>query len=1015
MKNKNENKRSLLFIFYLFFLLASGGVMAQTKTVSGTIVDENSVSLPGVSVLVRGTTTGTTTDVNGNYTILVPGPEAVLEYSFVGFLSEQELVGERTTIDIVMMPSIEFLEEFVVVGYGTVRKVDLTGSVSSVSTEGFDRIPAANPLQALQGRASGLQITSESGIPGSGSEVLVRGVSSIRGTSSPIFVVDGVITTNIDNINPNNIESISVLKDAAAASIYGARASNGVILVTTKRGKTGKPTITYNAYVGAQTQGNLRVEQLNSTQFIDLLTEAYDNDEVEKKWNQEILDQFAGVNTDWNGLMLQTGMLQSHDVSVSGGSEKSNYFVSASHLGQSGMVIETGYQKSTFTLNTDHQINNWFKFGNSLNLFTSNQNLGGTTPTGISPYNYSLIKSPLTRAYEDNGDFGTIINTDLEHMHGNPVWMAKNSDNLIGRKGVQGSLYATINLLKGLNFTTRGSIDYRSAYSSIFTSGVPPRYGWEGSVINFASKEFRETTNWMTDFLLNYDTEIAGVHSINALLGYSLEESVTEDLFGSRSGTPNDLIRYLGAGDPTTQLNDNTFRDWAFASVFGRLNYNYKSKYLASFSVRRDGSSRLAGDNRYDIYPSGSLAWRISDEGFMQNLNWLDDLKIRASLGTLGNVQSVGLYATSASLAARRSVINQFPAAAYTFASAINANLRWENAVKRNVGLDFGAFNYKLYGSADVFIEDTYDLLFLDPIPPSTGLAGQPFINAGQVRNSGFEMELGFREKKTDWSYDISFNFSNVKNEVIDLDGRDLSTQGVIEGYPVNSFYGYMTDGLITSEDQLTIYTEGDFKQKRIGDIRVLDIDGYDENGELTGEPDGKVDAADRTIIGDRYPDFIYGAMGTVSYKGLSLQVQIQGVQGIDLYYGQTGAYSMVQLMTSWARNEDARLINRYHPENNPDGTWPLLSRGDKGRNLQRSDFWLEDASYVRINNINLSYDLPESLINMAAIEQISLYVSIQNAYTFTKYGGPEVDSSVDPLTGVPQPRSYTLGIKAMF
>jgi TonB-linked SusC/RagA family outer membrane protein len=1007
-----KNLQRLFFLNLLFLVFFASGMSAQ-ESVSGKVTDNFEEPLPGVTVVIKGTSRGTITNSDGFYSLeLTPDAEALV-FSFIGMKNQEVTLNGQTTIDVVLESDIIGLEEVVAVGYGTSRKVDLTGSVSTVSTEGFDRVPATNPLQAIQGKASGVQITSGSGMPGEPGEVLIRGVQSINGTSSPVYVVDGMITNSINNINPNNIESVSVLKDASAAAIYGARAANGVVIVTTKRGTASqKPEITFNTYYGIQTESNLQVEMLNADQFLQLWTESYTNDDIDIPWSDEELAAYSGVDTDWKDLMMQTGTIQNYDVSVAGGSEKSKFFLSASHLDQKGMIIETGYTKSTFALNTDHQINDWLKVGNSLNLYRYKQEGEGGSQ---SPYNYALLKTPITLAYEENGDYGEIRNTDLEHMHQNPIWMAKESEHSRIGKGLQGNIYMTLNLFDGLTFTTRGSLDYGNVYRTSFTPGVSPNYGWEGSSINSIEKEFRETVNWIGDFLLNYETTLNENHSINALLGYSVEESVFENLFASRTGTPNNDIRFLAAGDPQSQLNDNTYSDWSFASLFGRVNYNFKNKYLLGATLRRDGTSRLTEDNRYGVFPSASAAWRISEEAFMRDIDVIDDLKLRASIGTLGNILSVGNYATSASLTARKAVLNQGGALGYTLTDAINEDLRWEEAQKKNFGIDVTAFRNKVYSNFDYFIEDTYDLLFRDPVANSTGLSGSPLINAGQIRNSGFEFLLGYRQQRGDWTYDASFNISHVKNEVIDLEGRDLRTSGLVEGEPVNSFFGYKSDGIIYNENELGVYEEGAFTGKRVGDIALLDIDGYDEDGNLTGIADGKVDAADRTIIGNRYPDLTYGAFATVGYKNWSFQVQLQGVQGVDKYFGNTGAYSLIQLMSSWARNEDARILNRYHATNNPNGTWPMLSKNQSGKNLEDSDFWLADASYLRVNNVNLNYDFPETVLNTIGMSKLALYISVQNAYTFTSYDGPEVDTTADPLTGVPQPRTWTLGLKATF
>jgi TonB-linked SusC/RagA family outer membrane protein len=983
---------------------------AQQTVISGKVAEQNGSPLPGVTVVFKGTTIGTVTNIDGDFTLNQPEGQSILTFSFIGMKTMDINISGKTTINVVMEAETIGLEEVVAIGYGIAKKGDLTGAVTTVSTADFDKVPATSPLQALQGRASGIQITSNSGMPGAGGSVLIRGTQSINGSNSPIYVVDGVITDGIDNLNPNNIESVSVLKDASASAIYGARAANGVVLVTTKRGNGKRePEITLNAYYGVQTESNLKLDLLNADEFVELWTETYTNSGLDIPWDNETLSYYEGVDTDWRDHVMQTGIIQSYDLSVSGGSEKSNYFISAGYLDQKGMVIETGHEKYTLTFNSDHKIGERIKFGNSLNIYSTK------TDGGAKPYTTALTKVPLTRAYEDDGDYGKVFNTGLEHMFANPVWLAKNNIEERKNKGLQGSLYLTLNILEGLDFTARGSMDYSNAYDSEFLSGVPPHYGWEGTNINSVSKRYNENVHWIGDFLLNYEKTFNEVHKIKALVGYSVEESNTEYLEGSRTGTPNDDIRFLDAGDPLSQLNGNGFTDWSFASLFGRLNYTYNNKYLITATVRRDGTSRLAEGNKYGIFPSGSIAWRMSEEEFMREAGFIDDLKIRASYGTLGNILSVGPYGTISSLSSRKAVVNQGGAQAYTLTSAVNSDLQWESASKMNFGLDATMFNSRLYTTLNFFIEDTYDLLFSDPIAASTGLSGSPLINAGEVRNTGFEWELGYRVQQNDWSYDVNFNLSHVVNEVSNLDGRDLRTSGLVEGYPVRSFFGYKSNGIITDASQLDVYQEGSFTKKQVGDIALLDIDGYDADGNLIGKADGKVDAADRTLIGKKYPDLTYGAMGTVSYKNWSLQMQLQGVQGVDFYYGPNKYDDLITLMTSSAQNQDARVLQRYDAINNPNGTWPRLSKNQTGSNDQVSEFWLEDASYLRVKNVNLNYNLPKEYCGKVGMSNLGIYVSVQNAFTFTKFSGPEVDTSSDPLTGIPQARTWTMGIKATF
>ncbi|MDX9883601.1 MAG: TonB-dependent receptor [Prolixibacteraceae bacterium] len=994
----------------------------QQKSISGKVADSSGVPLPGVSVILKGTTTGTITDFDGKYTLANVSPAATLVFSFVGMKSQEVLVGSQSVININLVEETIGIDEVVAIGYGTVKKSDLTGAVATVSAKDFEKIPATNLLQTFQGRSTGVQITTKTGLPGAGANVLIRGVQSINGSNSPIYVVDGMITDNISNVNPNSIESISVLKDASAAAIYGARAANGVILITTKRGAGEKDLeISLNSYYGFQTESNLKLKLLTGEQFLDLFTEAYDNSGTLKPWGEADLPQYEGVSTDWKNLMLQTGIIQNYDLSLVGGSEKSNYYISADYLDQKGMVIETGYQKYTLNFNSDHKVNNWIKFGNSLNIYSTVIEGDGTRyVTSSDPasndtqYAVALRQSPLRKAYEEDGDYGYIRNTNLEHYNRNPIWVSKNVTNKVIGKGLQGNLYLTLSPLKGLDITARGSMDYANTYATNFTPAVPSRYGWEGSSINSISKRFRETVHWIGDFLANYERTFYKDHNVKLLLGYTLEENRYEFLTGTRTGTPNDEIRFLDAGDPTSQLNTNGYEDWSFMSMFGRLNYTFKNKYLFTGTLRRDGTSRLSEGHRFGIFPSGSIAWRVSEEGFLKDVDFVNDLKIRASYGVLGNALSVGLYGTIASLEARGGIMDDAQAQGYTLTAAINEDLKWESTRKKNLGIDFTVLDNKLYSTINLFIEDTYDLLFREQIAYSSGLSGDPYINAGKVRNSGYEIELGYRNKKADWSYDVSFNLTYVKNEVVDLGGRDLRTSGIEEGYPVRSFFGYKSDGLILDPSQLDVYKSGSFTKKGIGDIHLLDVDGYDPNGKLTGVPDGKVDAADRTMIGHRNPDYTYGALGTVSYKNWSLQVQLQGVQGIDLSFQPYGSYSMVALMTGIARNEDARVLNRYHATKNPNGTWPRLMKDNRGDNITTSDFWLKDASYLRVRNINLGYNIPQRLCSKLGLRQLNLFSGIQNAYTFTKYDGAEVDTTAEP-DGVPQPRTWTFGFKVTF
>lgn len=969
------------------------------ELITGQVTDaETNETLPGVNIVVKGTTTGTSSDANGEFDLNVPSLSDTLVFSFIGYESLEVPINGRTEINAALQSQAIAGDELVVVGYGTVRKTDLTGAVSTVDTEDFERVPAVNPLAALQGRTPGLRITPNSGEPGAGASIRVRGEQSISGTNSPIFVVDGSITTSIDNLNSNDIASVSVLKDASAVAIYGSRAANGVILITTKRGiKNTAPSITFHSYAGIQQRSNLKLDLLNAQEYKDIYTEAYTNSGITPPWSDTDLATFDGIDTDWQDEITDTGTLMNYDLSVSGGSERSNYYVAASHINNQGMVINTDYNRTNLKLNTDHRVGDWITFGNSLNLFSGAQN------SDTDQYHIALQKAPVTKVYEDDGGWGIIQNNALEHIHANPVWLADNVRKRVER-GLLGNLYLTVSPIEGLEFTARGNVEWSNDYRSSFDQGVPSGLGWEGSTINNVAKDNRERLYWSTDFLLDYERQIGADHRISGLLGYSVEEQTFERLWGDGSGTPNNEIQFLSAADPTTLRNDNTYSDWGFSAVFGRLGYTFKDRYIVNATVRRDGTSRLDKAHRYGVFPSVSVAWRMSEERFMDDIggDWLNELKLRASYGTVGNVLSISNYGTKTSLSNWNYVLNQDIAQGYTLASAVNTDLVWESTEKRNIGIDAELFNNRFRVTADFFIEDTYDLLFRQPIPSSTGLLGSPFINAGQIQNTGIEMALGYRNNVGDWSYSIDANFTTFKNDVIDLEGRDLRTSGIEEGYPMRSYFGYQTNGLIRSQADLDNHPH--LSGKEIGDIWLKDVDG---DGEITPE--------DRTIIGDNYPNLTYGLMGTVGYKNLTLQVQLQGIQGITTDIRGGTNQGVLHYFTSLPYNHAGFIRDRYHPNKNPNGSYPMVKVDDAGNNLLDSDFWLFDASFLRVSNVNLNYQFPASIIQNLKLKNLGAYVSVQNLYTFTDFYGPEVDSNADELTGVPQPRTWLLGLKVGF
>jgi TonB-dependent starch-binding outer membrane protein SusC len=1025
------------------FVVITPKKLNQQQKVTGRVIDSSTGEpLPGVNVVIEGTQSGTVTDAEGKYSLQLSDQNAILVFSYIGYLPEKAAYNGQTVIDMTLAADVTELDEVVVVGYGTQKKADLIGSVSQVSGKNMEKTAVLDPLQALQGKAAGVDIISNSGQPGSGYKVQIRGIQSINAGVNPLYVIDGVIAEGIENINTNDIETISVLKDGASAAIYGTRAANGVILITTKKGNRNEaPVITFHTYQGIQTPSNRRLKLLSSDQWLQLDNESYVNDGSSRPYTDADLAIYKDanghyVNTDWLDVIMKTGKMNYYDLSVKGGSEKSNYYTSVNYIDQEGTFLGQKAKKINVRFNSDHKINKIIEFGNTLNLFAnSNSGLpdfnGYNSSFAPNPYLQAVRKSPLSRPWEADGSYGINLNQNIEYLWMPPQAVANEYKRHASSYGAIGNIYVKVNLAKGLTFTPRAGLTYTYDKSSFFTPliNIPNS---EEVALNTIEKGNSDSYHWQMDYMLNYEHTFNGVHNLSALAAYSQEEQIFEDMGGSRIGTPNNNLQFLSTGDPASQTNYNTYYDWSFVSYIGRINYDYKGKYLLQATVRRDGSSRFARENRWGIFPSYSVGWRVSDEKFFQNLTHIvNDLKIRASLGTLGNAD-IGNYPVYSALEARTYVLNNSQAGGYTLSKAVNKDVQWESTQKYNFGADASFLESKVYLTADYFISRTTKLLFMKPLPESGGKNPWelPYINAGEIRNKGIEVELGVREKRGDFSYDVSANFSATRNNVQDLAGMDRiindynnTITGV--GNPIFSYFGYKTNGIIQTEADLDAYkamlyaTDPGDIAAGLGDVWRLDVDGYDADGKVTGKPDGMIDAADRTIIGRRYPAFTYGLVSNFSYKGFSLQVQLQGVKGYDLpITGQTLNY-----FQGMPENSNAVVLNRWNATANPDGTLPRLTRSDPASNLADfSDIWLSDASFLRINNVNLSWDLPKSVSSKFLLDGLRLYCSVQNLYTFTKFKGVEPDVTLgDSYWGgiaadkIPQSRTWIFGLKVSF
>lgn len=988
----------------------------QQNSITGKVSDTRNQPLPGVTIVLKGTTQGTVSTADGQYSISNVPDNAVLQFSFVGMKMQEIAVNSRRTIDVIMEEEVLAIEEVVAIGYGTMKRADLTGAVSSVSGTDLAKSTVVNPLFALQGKAAGISITPTSGQPGANVEVRIRGAQSINASNNPIYVIDGIISESMGNVNLNDIESISILKDASSTAIYGSRAANGVVVITTKRGDKGAPTISFHTYQGLSTSSNLKADMLKSVDYLHLLEEAYVNSGQQAPNTSELVDTYFRdangniIDTDWLDVVGRNGSIQYYDLSVSGGGEKSNYFISANYTDEKGVIINQGQEKLNFRFNSDHTINKFIKFGNTLNLY-SNKNSGlpdlsyQNYPNAPNPYLMAMRKIPLTRAYEEDGSYAATRYEGIEYRFIPPHLVAYEYKRGAKIEGVSGNIFLKITPVEGLTVTPRVAINRNFSNSFSFSPTVHLD-GVESINVNSIKKTTYNSLRWQTDFMAEYERTFADKHNLKLLAVYSQEEYEYENLDAGRNNTPLNTVFYLNAADPSTSSNANGYYDWSFVSYLGRLNYDFQRKYILQTTIRRDGSSRFSEANRWGIFPSLSAGWRISEESFFEGIaHVINDLKLRASIGSVGN-SDVGNYPTYASLSPTTYVLNNKIVPGFFLQRAVNTELKWETTQKKDLGLDASLLNSKFTFSANYFISNTTNLLFSKPLPPSAGKATGLLVNGGEVENRGVEIDLGVHGKTGDFSYNVGVNFTRQRNKVLDLMGEDLTSSGLKVGYPLYSFYGFKSNGIIKTEADLAAAPTRN--KLALGDVWLLD----------TGEADGKLTNEDRTIIGKRYPDFTYGLVSNLYYKNLSLSIQLQGVQGIDLPY-TAGAYFIGN-----PENNRTLALERWHPTENPDGNMPMIRTSDSSGNIGNfSDFWLTDASYMRINNVSLFYDIPNRYSSMVLLKDAQLYCSVQNLYTFKRsdFRGVETDVLTssgyygDPSAKMPLPRTWTIGLKITF
>lgn len=985
------------------------------RQITGRVSDEKGEPLPGVNILLKGTSTGTTTDPNGGYSIRVPDENSTLVFSFVGFLSQEIVAGSQSKIDITLVVDNKSLEEVVVVGYGTIKKSDLTGSVASVKAQELTAYPAIGTVQALQGRAAGVQIQANNGEPGSSFKVRVRGGSSINASSDPIYVVDGFVGGALPP--PEDIESIEILKDASATAIYGSRGANGVIMVTTRKGVSGKPRIELNTSYSTQTEIN-RLKLLNAEQFLDYVQEIRPN----------VTSQ--GADTDWQDEILRRGGIQNHQLSVAGGSDAVKYYVSGAFYDQKGIILNSSYNRFSLTSNVDIKATKRLNLG--LNMFVqrvsrqqsrTQEGSGGLTPGVIASAFKFEPDQPIR-----NSTTGLYTIARLSDPIDNPYAIATQLENESLNDRIQANFYGEYTILPDLKFRTTLAATTNSGRAGSF---VPTTLNEGRNLGGRASVTGNKSTLLLNENYLTYAKKLGANHDFSAMLGYSYQTSSSENWGGTGQSFITDAVSFWNLGGSSSwQSPASGLTEWQLASYYARLTYSYGDRYLFTGNIRRDGSSNFSRNHKWAMFPSGAFAWKMSSEPFMQNVSAVSLWKWRASYGLTGN-QAIEPYQTMARFSNVYTVINGVAVNAVRPTSVANNDLTWESTRQLDIGTDVSLFNNRLNFTADYYRRVTNDLLFSVQLPQYSGYTSQ-LQNIGSVENKGFEFTINTRNMTGDFKWSTDLNLSANRNKVLKLpDGTDImygsgpghmvglgQTQILREGLPVGSFFGWIYDGVYQQGDE---FIPGGGFEVAAGGEKFRDIDGVrDANGNLTGQPDGVLNSDDRTIIGNPHPRLTWGLNNDFSWKGFDLNVFFQASQGNDLL-----SYTLMELnLLSGINNATTEALNRWTPNN----TNTDVPKAFVGRTRRVSTRWIQDGSFVRLKNIALAYNVPPALLTRLNITKLRIYASAQNILTFTQYEGydPEVNYSSDgnvnsnrnlglDYGSYPNAKSYTVGLNIGF
>lgn len=981
----------------------------QVENVSGTVTTSDThESLPGASVVILGTTRGTTTDIEGNYQLSLQPGDSVLLFSYLGYITQSIAISNRMIVNVMLEPASTRLDEVVVIGYGTVKKTDLSGSVSSINSKDLTKITTSNPILAAQGKAAGVQITNSSGQPGSTPIVRIRGVGTFN-NSAPIYVVDGVILNDISFLNSADIGSMTILKDASSTAIYGSRGANGVVMITTKQGSVGqeKTTYGYSGEVGLQMLSK-KIDLLNGKEFATVSNAI-------KLGSYNNVD--AVPNTDWQDLIYHDAPVQNHEFFASGATKSMQYYIGVGYYNQQGIIDKSGYERISFKLNNIYKLSDRLKIGNNITVSPYQQQIAPDVT-------YAAYRAqPLLVPYYDDGSYGVVYNV------GNPLATLAYSNN--ENKGVRavGNIYAELDFLKEFTFKTSFGIDgsndksvsFTPAYTIYNPDGTASQQQNVNSTLN---KGYGDSFSWLWENTLNYNKTL-GKHVLDAVAGYTMQRNTNEAVGIPAQNILRDGSSFWYISSPSYLTNTYTGiydrvdanNYYSMISYLMRLNYVYNDRYILTATFRRDGSSKFAEGKRYGNFPSFALAWNLAQENFIKSIPLISKLKLRTSYGLIGNekIPYDARYSQTTNVLTIFG-LNAAPNAGVTYGVSGNENLIWETTQQFDVGLEVGILNDRLTAEFDYYHKTTSDILLFLSVPGylGNGQNAKVAYNAAKVLNTGFEFNFNWKDViNRDLSYSIGILGSTLHNEVLEIGGSAGIDSVLIGGYlgngipvtqsrvglPIGAFYGYQTDGIFQNQSELDAYPHSN--QAGVGDLRFVDVNG-----------DGVINGLDRTYIGSPVPKFIFGVNLTLTYKGFDFSALIQGQTGNKIFNGK-------EVVRPDPYNFEHHVINFWNGEGTSN-TEPRPSFG--GYNYTPSDYFIQDGSYARLRNITLGYTIPDRLVSRASIVNLRFYVKADNVFTLTKFTGytPDIASENVISNGIdngtyPVSAVYSIGVNLNF